>query len=249
VRTKTGARRAAVEVLLNTRHVSELIEKGDVNEIKDAMEKSMAPGSQTFEQSLFKMFMDGAITQEECMANADSATNMLWLINQATAGELSSARCRCCRPTRRTRRRTARFPLLERTPRSAISRLTPALELAQALIARRSVTPEDGGCQALIAERLSAPAFIASPCGSAKSAISGPAVASAPLLCLCRPHRRGPTGPLSEWHSDPFVPTLRDGKLYGRGAADMKSSIAAFVVATSPSSRSAPARRLDSPSC
>jgi twitching motility protein PilU len=49
----------------------------------------MAPGSQTFEQSLFKMFMDGSITQEECMANADSATNMLWLINQATAGSIS----------------------------------------------------------------------------------------------------------------------------------------------------------------
>jgi twitching motility protein PilU len=90
VRTKTGGRRAAVEVLLNTRHISELIEKGDINEIKDAMEKSMAPGSQTFEQSLFKMFMEGLITQDECMANADSATNMLWLINQATAGELSS---------------------------------------------------------------------------------------------------------------------------------------------------------------
>ena len=54
VRTKTGARRAAVEVLLNTRHIAELIEKGDINEIKEAMEKSMAPGSQTFEQSLFK---------------------------------------------------------------------------------------------------------------------------------------------------------------------------------------------------
>jgi len=90
VRTKTGARRAAVEVLLNTRHISELIEKGDINEIKDAMEKSMAPGSQTFEQSLFKMFMEGSITQDECMTNADSATNMLWLINQATAGEISS---------------------------------------------------------------------------------------------------------------------------------------------------------------
>lgn len=90
VRTKTGARRAAVEVLLNTRHVSELIEKGDINEIKEAMEKSMAPGSQTFEQSLFKMFMDGEITQDECMSNADSATNMLWLINQATAGEIST---------------------------------------------------------------------------------------------------------------------------------------------------------------
>jgi twitching motility protein PilU len=90
VRTKTGSRRAAVEVLLNTRHISELIEKGDINEIKDAMEKSMAPGSQTFEQSLFNMFMEGSITQEECMTNADSATNMLWLINQATAGEISS---------------------------------------------------------------------------------------------------------------------------------------------------------------
>jgi twitching motility protein PilU len=90
VRTKTGSRMAAVEVLLNTRHVAELIEKGEINEIKEAMEKSMAPGSQTFEQALFKMFMDGHITQEECMANADSATNMLWLINQATAGQISS---------------------------------------------------------------------------------------------------------------------------------------------------------------
>src|SRR3989442_378140 len=89
VRTKTGARMAAVEVLLNTRHIAELIEKGEINEIKDALEKSMSPGSQTFEQALFKLFIEGKITQEEAMANADSATNMLWLINQATAGEIS----------------------------------------------------------------------------------------------------------------------------------------------------------------
>src|SRR5437762_193529 len=89
VRTKTGSRMAAVEVLLNTRHVAELIEKGEINEIKDALEKSMSPGSQTFEQALFKLFMEGKITQDEAMANADSPTNMLWLINQATAGELS----------------------------------------------------------------------------------------------------------------------------------------------------------------
>ena len=76
-------------MLLNTRHVAELIEKGEINEIKDALEKSMAPGSQTFEQALFKLFMDGKITQDEAMTNADSATNMLWLINQATAGDLS----------------------------------------------------------------------------------------------------------------------------------------------------------------
>ena len=89
VRTKAGSRVAAVEVLLNTRHIAELIEKGEIGEIKDALEKSMSPGSQTFEQSLFKLFMDGKITQDEAMANADSATNMLWLINQATAGAIS----------------------------------------------------------------------------------------------------------------------------------------------------------------
>jgi twitching motility protein PilU len=91
IRTKTGARMAAVEVLLNTRHISELIEKGEINEIKDALEKSMSPGSQTFEQALFKLFIDGKISQEEAMANADSPTNMLWLINQATAGEITGA--------------------------------------------------------------------------------------------------------------------------------------------------------------
>jgi twitching motility protein PilU len=89
VRTKSGLRVAAVEVLLNTRHVAELIEKGEIGEIKDALEKSMSPGSQTFEQALFKLFMEGKITQDEAMANADSPTNMLWLINQATAGEIS----------------------------------------------------------------------------------------------------------------------------------------------------------------
>src|SRR5258706_4210177 len=91
VRTKTGLRMAAVEVLLNTRHIAELIEKGLIGEIKDALEKSMSPGSQTFEQALFKLFMDGKITQEEAMSNADSATNMLWLINQATAGEITNS--------------------------------------------------------------------------------------------------------------------------------------------------------------
>ncbi len=89
IRTRSGGRLAAVEVLLNTRHVAELIEKGEINEIKEALEKSMSPGSQTFEQALFKLFMDGKISQEEAMANADSATNMLWLINQATAGDIT----------------------------------------------------------------------------------------------------------------------------------------------------------------
>jgi twitching motility protein PilU len=89
VRTKNGQRVAAVEVLLNTRHIAELIEKGEINEIKEALEKSMSPGSQTFEQALFKLFMEGKISQDEALANADSATNMLWLINQATAGQIT----------------------------------------------------------------------------------------------------------------------------------------------------------------
>jgi len=79
-----GSRRPAVEVLLNTRHVAELIEQGDIGQIKEAMEKSMAPGSQTFEQALLQMIQDGVVTQEEALANADSATNLYWLLNNAT---------------------------------------------------------------------------------------------------------------------------------------------------------------------
>ena len=89
VKAKTGGRVAAAEVLLNTRHIQELIEKGEINEIREALEQSMAPGSQTFEQSLFKLFSEGKITQDEAMANADSSSNMLWLINQAMAGEIT----------------------------------------------------------------------------------------------------------------------------------------------------------------
>jgi twitching motility protein PilU len=81
VRKPDGKLTPTVEILLNTRHVSELIEKGELNGIKDAMEQSMAPGSQTFEQDLYRMFKDGIITLDEALANADSATNMSWLIN------------------------------------------------------------------------------------------------------------------------------------------------------------------------
>ncbi len=63
VKNIKGGRSAAVEVLLNTRYTAELIDKGEISEIKEAMEKSMTPGSQTFEQALFKMYKDGLITQ------------------------------------------------------------------------------------------------------------------------------------------------------------------------------------------
>ena len=86
VRNTKGTRSAAVEVLLATRHISELIGKGEIGEIKEAMEKSLSPGSQTFEQAFFAMLQQGLITQEEALANCDSPTNMLWLINNTVAG-------------------------------------------------------------------------------------------------------------------------------------------------------------------
>jgi twitching motility protein PilU len=86
IRNRVGGRSAAVEVMLNTRHIAELIEKGDISEMKDAMDKSMSPGSQTFEQSFFRMIRDGSITQEEGMQNADSPSNLIWLLNNTEPG-------------------------------------------------------------------------------------------------------------------------------------------------------------------
>jgi len=81
IRAKGGGRIPAVEVLLNTAHISELIKNGAMGEIKDAMEQSLAPGSQTFEQSLFNLYSTGQITLENALANSDSPTNLHWLIN------------------------------------------------------------------------------------------------------------------------------------------------------------------------
>ncbi len=86
IRSRMGGRAAAVEVMLNTRHIAELIEKGDISEIKEAMDKSMSPGSQTFEQCFFKMIRDGRISQDEAMANADSPSNLIWLLNNTEVG-------------------------------------------------------------------------------------------------------------------------------------------------------------------
>ncbi len=83
VRKPDGKRIPAVEILLNTRHIAELIEKGEVNTIKEAMEQSLAPGSQTFEQDLFRLYKENVITLDEALANADSPTNLSWLINNS----------------------------------------------------------------------------------------------------------------------------------------------------------------------
>jgi len=76
-----GQRQAAVEVMLNTRYISDLIEKGEISQIKEAMDKSLSPGSQSFETALFRLVREGLVTQDEALANADSATNLLWLLN------------------------------------------------------------------------------------------------------------------------------------------------------------------------
>ncbi|HEY9191385.1 MAG TPA: PilT/PilU family type 4a pilus ATPase [Methyloversatilis sp.] len=86
VRKPDGRRMPAVEILLNTRHISELIERGEINSVKEAMERSMAPGSQTFEQDLFRLYREGEITLDEALGNSDSPTNLSWLINNSQFG-------------------------------------------------------------------------------------------------------------------------------------------------------------------
>jgi len=116
--------------------------------------------------------------------------------------------------------------------------MSRTLQLTEQLIARPSVTPDDAGCQQLLAARLQPLGF------ACETIVSGPAdfrvtnlwakrVArpGAPLLVFAGHTDVVPTGPVAQWSQDPFTPTHRGGKLYGRGASDMKTSIAAFVVA------------------
>jgi succinyl-diaminopimelate desuccinylase len=106
------------------------------------------------------------------------------------------------------------------------------LALAEKLIALSSVTPEDNGCQQLLIARLTPLGFDCEPIRSANvTNLWARRGTAQPLLVFAGHTDVVPAGPLDQWQSDPFVPTRRDGKLYGRGAADMKTSIAAMVVA------------------
>ena len=108
----------------------------------------------------------------------------------------------------------------------------PVRALAEALIARPSVTPEDAGCLELIAERLKPLNFRFERIDrNGTSNLWARRGTTAPLMVLAGHTDVVPTGDLAAWTSPPFEPTVRDGKLYGRGAADMKSSLAAFIVA------------------
>ena len=107
------------------------------------------------------------------------------------------------------------------------------LDLAKDLLARKSLTPSDAGCHDLIATRLQKLGF------TVERLVFGEVDNlwarlgdTAPLVCFAGHTDVVPTGPLEQWHSDPFIPTIRDGKLFARGAADMKISDAAFVTST-----------------
>ena len=108
--------------------------------------------------------------------------------------------------------------------------MTATLELAKNLIARKSNTPDDSGCQELIQSRLAPLGFVFETLESnGVTNLWARKGTEAPVVCFAGHTDVVPTGPLDQWHSDPFTPTIRDGVLYGRGASDMKSSIAAFV--------------------
>lgn len=116
--------------------------------------------------------------------------------------------------------------------------MSKALQLAEALIARRSVTPDDGGCQDLLRSHLAPLGFECETlaCGPDHFRVTNlwalrRGARPGPLLAFAGHTDVVPSGPLERWTSDPFVPSYRDGRLYGRGAADMKTSIAAMTVA------------------
>ncbi|MDB5814866.1 MAG: type pili twitching motility protein PilT [Rhodocyclales bacterium] len=83
VRLSDGSRIPAVEILMNTRHIADLIEHGEFGGVKEAMEQSLAPGSQTFEQDLYRLYRENMITLDEALLNSDSPTNFSWLVNNA----------------------------------------------------------------------------------------------------------------------------------------------------------------------
>ncbi|MGH8714101.1 MAG: PilT/PilU family type 4a pilus ATPase, partial [Casimicrobiaceae bacterium] len=85
VRNKDGEQQPAVEILLNTSLIAELIKNGEITQIKEAMEQSLYPGSQTFEQALCRLYLDGVVSYDEALAAADSPTNLAWLVNQNSA--------------------------------------------------------------------------------------------------------------------------------------------------------------------
>lgn len=111
--------------------------------------------------------------------------------------------------------------------------MSDVIALAKDLIRRPSVTPQDEGCQTLMAERLARLGFVIEPMVFEDTTnLWARRGSEGPLFCFAGHTDVVPAGPLDKWHTPPFEPTIQDGMLYGRGAADMKGSLAAMVVAT-----------------
>lgn len=114
-----------------------------------------------------------------------------------------------------------------------MSELSPVVKLAMELIERPSITPEDAGCQQLMAERLAPYGFtIESMFFEDTLNLWARKGSGQPLFCFAGHTDVVPPGPESQWHTAPFTPTVIDGTLFGRGAADMKGSLAAMIIAT-----------------
>ncbi len=111
--------------------------------------------------------------------------------------------------------------------------MSAALELTRQLVSRPSVSPDDGGCQELMIARLEAAGFDVERLrfGNVDNFWAARRGGDGPVVCFAGHTDVVPTGPLEDWHSDPFAPVVRDGLLFGRGAADMKSGLAAMVTA------------------
>jgi len=125
-----------------------------------------------------------------------------------------------------------------------MSRSDATLDLAKQLIARRSITPADDGCLDLIAARLGAAGFVCERLDrAAVKNLWARHGTEAPVVCFAGHVDVVPPGPVERWTSDPFTPTERDDNLYGRGAADMKTSVAAMVTAAERFVANAPAHR------
>ncbi len=191
--------------MLNTKLVSELIEQGDFSGVKEAMEKSLAEGSQTFEQDIARLITAGIVTREEGLAYADSPTNLMWRLQNDTDAAVAHAgrrrkRTTTSRPSPRScstctrRRRTLPGSLRPILTRS----MSRTLHLAEQLIACRSVTPDDGGCQAADRRAPAAAGLrLRDHCAAARptrrSPTCGPCAAAAAGGASCSPSPATPT--------------------------------------------------------
>ncbi len=221
LRANAGGRVPAVEVLLNTKLVSELIEQGDLSGVKEAMEKSMAEGSQTFEHDIARLINEGQISRDEGLAYADSPTNLMWRLQN------DMRRCRACRPRRKSptrplhRDHAGRAPEGRRCPEHAAGRswradtLQPGRGADRAAARSRPTTP---------AARRCSPSACAAGFACEPLRLRAGRAACSNLWAVRRGARPGadrwclpatPTScPPARWtmDSDPFVPTHRDGR-------------------------------------